>query len=646
MRSSAIALEVEVRDSRSRRMPPVALLVALLAGCGGEPPPQEGAPGETAEATPPDPVAARKASAANAAADAAATAASDARLKQLTEQASAPAPAWQPAITPTEPDTRADTLQRAEQAFAAGTLDSAPDSALDLYLSVLESDPQQPEAKAGVARVLDALQQRAELALAERRYADAAQPMPMLLKLRGDEPAIRDLQQRVDAGRELAALLGEAQRLQQAGHLLEPPGDNAAAVFRKVLERDPAEPTALGGLGRLESQLVAQATAAAEAGDYEASDRLLADASRVRPGSGTVQNAGTRIVELRQDRAGQLLEQANAAAQSGDVARAEQLLAQLERVSVQAQGIDELRERIEQARVYGGFQPGQALTETLASGGSAPEMVVIPAGRFAMGSREDEPRRRKNEGPQHEITFTRGFALARTEITVAQFRAFVDATGYRTSAERRGRSTIYDERTGGMAERDSVDWRQDHAGRTAATNLPVVHVSWEDAKAYADWLSRETGAAYRLPSEAEFEYALRAGSTTAFPWGDDRPPRVLANLTGDGDRSATRREWGDAFRRYRDGFWGAAPVRSFDPNEFGVHDIDGNVSEWVEDCWHDNYLRAPKDGSAWVNPGCERRNIRGGSWASAPEQARSAFRVNAAPDASNARVGFRVARGL
>ena len=636
-----------MRDSRSRRMPPFALLVALLAGCGGEPAPgEEAASRDAAEATPPDPAAARKTSAENAAAEAAATAASDARLRQLTEQASAPAPAWQPEITPTEPESREATLQQAEQALAAGKIDSGPGNALDLYLSVLESDPGNAQAQAGVARVVEALQLRVETALAERRYADAAQPMPVLLKLRGEDAAILDLQQRVDAGRELAALLGEAQRLQQAGHLLEPPGDNAAAVFRKVLERDSAEPTALSGLSRLEAQLVAQATAAAEAGDYEASDRLLADASRVRPGSGTVQNAGTRIVELRQDRASQLLQQANAAAQSGDVARAEQLLAQLERVSVQAQGIDELRERIEQARVYGGFQPGQALTETLASGGPAPEMVVIPAGRFAMGSSGDERRRRKNEGPQHEITLARGFALSRTEITVAQFRAFVDATGYRTSAERRGRSTIYDERTGGMTEREAVDWRQDHAGRTAAPNLPVVHVSWEDAKAYADWLSRETGASYRLPSEAEFEYALRAGSTTPFPWGEDRPPRVLANLTGDGDRSATRREWGDAFRRYRDGYWGAAPVRTFDPNAFGVHDIDGNVSEGVEDCWHDNYLRAPKDGSAWVNPGCERRNIRGGSWASAPDQARSAFRVNAAPDASNARVGFRVARDL
>lgn len=636
-----------MRDSRFRRVPSVALLFALLAGCGGEPSPADDASSrESAAATSPDPAAAQRATAANAAAEAAAEAASDARLRQLTDAASAPAPAWQPKITPTDTASRADTLQRAEQAFAAGKLDSEPGSALELYLSVLESEPDNQAARDGVARVVEALQLRVETALAERRYADAARPMPMLLKLRGEDPAIQTLQQRVDAGRELDALLAEAQRLQQAGHLLEPAGDNAAAVFRRVLERDPAEPTALDGLLRLEAQLVAQATAAAEAGDYEASDRLLADASRVRPGSGTVQNAGTRIVELRQDRAGQLLQEANAAAQAGDVARAEQLLAQLERVSAQAQGIDELRERIEQARVYGGFQPGQALTEALASGGTAPEMVVIPAGRFLMGSPSGEKGRRKNEGPQHEIILARGFALARTEITVAQFRAFVDATGYRTSAERRGRSTIYDERTGGMAERPGVDWRHDHAGRTAAPNLPVVHVSWEDAKAYADWLSRETGATYRLPSEAEFEYALRAGSSTAFPWGDNGPPRVLANLTGDGDRSATRREWGDAFRRYRDGFWGAAPVRSFDPNPFGVHDIDGNVSEWVEDCWHDTYLRAPKDGSAWVNPGCERRNIRGGSWASAPDQVRCAFRVNASPDASNARVGFRVARKL
>jgi formylglycine-generating enzyme required for sulfatase activity len=331
---------------------------------------------------------------------------------------------------------------------------------------------------------------------------------------------------------------------------------------------------------------------------------------------------------------------------AGEVQRAEQLLAQLERVSAQAQGIDELRERIEQARLYGGFQPGQALTDSLASGGSAPEMMVLPAGSYTMGSPVDERPRRKNEGPAHEIRLARGFALARNETTVAQFRAFVVATGYRPSATRRARSTIYDERTGGMAERPGVDWERDHAGRDAAPDLPVVHVSWEDAKAYADWLTRETGETYRLPSEAEFEYALRAGSQTRYPWGDDAPPRVIANLTGDGDRSATRREWGDGFRRYRDGFWGAAPVGSFPANAFGIHDIDGNVSEWVEDCWHDNYLRAPKDGSAWVNPGCDARTIRGPSWASAPDQTRAAFRINAPPATTNARVGFRVAREL
>jgi formylglycine-generating enzyme required for sulfatase activity len=151
---------------------------------------------------------------------------------------------------------------------------------------------------------------------------------------------------------------------------------------------------------------------------------------------------------------------------------------------------------------------------------------------------------------------------------------------------------------------------------------------------------------YRLPSEAEFEYVLRAGGESRFPWGDDRPPRVLENVTGDGDRSATKRSWNNSFASYSDGYWGAAPVRSFEANAFGVHDINGNVSEWVADCWHDGYSRAPNDASAWINRGCTERVIRGGSWASAPDQVRSAFRIGAEPETTSARVGFRVVREL
>ena len=106
------------------------------------------------------------------------------------------------------------------------------------------------------------------------------------------------------------------------------------------------------------------------------------------------------------------------------------------------------------------------------------------------------------------------------------------------------------------------------------------------------------------------------------------------------------RRWNNAFMDYRDGWWGPAPVASFDANAFGLHDVAGNVSEWVADCWHDGYRRAPTDGEAWVNPGCRTRVMRGGAWASAPEQTRSAWRAPAGADTTNARLGFRVVRDL
>jgi formylglycine-generating enzyme required for sulfatase activity len=173
-----------------------------------------------------------------------------------------------------------------------------------------------------------------------------------------------------------------------------------------------------------------------------------------------------------------------------------------------------------------------------------------------------------------------------------------------------------------------------------------VNVSWRDATAYADWLRQRTGKVYRLPSEAEFEYALRGDTTSRYWWGDGVPTRPVENLTGAFDRSRSGRRWSHAFRGYKDGYWGPAPVMSFAANPFGLYDIDGNVSEWVVDCWHESYLRAPTDGSAWVNPGCRVRVLRGGSWGSSPEQVDSAYRQGADGDARSGRVGFRVVREL
>jgi formylglycine-generating enzyme required for sulfatase activity len=229
---------------------------------------------------------------------------------------------------------------------------------------------------------------------------------------------------------------------------------------------------------------------------------------------------------------------------------------------------------------------------------------------------------------------------------VAEFRRFVRESGYRSDAEQQGDSSTYDERTGRIVKRGGVSWENDFQGGRAKSGEPVVHVSWNDAAAYAQWLSEMTGQRYRLPSEAEFEFALRAGTTTAYWWGDGAPDRQVGNLTGEGDRSRSKRTWAKAFEGYRDGYWGPAPVARFEANGFGLFDMGSNVSEWVEDCWHQNFLRAPEDGSAWVNRGCSKRVVRGASWGSDPDQARSAYRLGVAADTRSARVGFRVAREL
>jgi formylglycine-generating enzyme required for sulfatase activity len=553
---------------------------------------------------------------------------------------------WVPELLPTPIDSIGDSLRRAEQAVRAGRIEQGEGNALSIYLSILEAEPGNEEAVAGVDGIVAQLVERGEQSLTQGRFTEAARLAQVVTRLRPEDPAVVSFKGKVDAGREVALMLGEAQRLTAAGRQVAPEGENAAAIYREILRSDPNNAAAAQGLNQLEAGMIERALAAGQAGNYAEADRLLADAGRVRPGSEAVQNASTRIVQLRQGRAEQLAQQTAQAIEAGNFDQATSLLGQLEQVSAQAQGIEELRSRLDSARNYASLQPGQVVSDPMSSGGRGPELVVIPLGTFQMGSADNEADRRANEGPRRTVTISRAFALARNETTVGQFRTFVQATGYVPTSRQVGSSTIYDERSGSMIDKRGVTWEDDHAGNRAGPDLPVVHVSWNDAQAYLDWLSRETGRRYRLPSEAEFEYTLRAGGQTRFPWGDGNPTRVVGNLTGDRDRSASRRNWVNAFPDYSDGHWGPAPVRSYEPNRWGLYDMIGNVSEWVEDCWHDNYQRAPSDGSAWVNPGCTSRVLRGASWASAPDQVRSAFRLTAGPAMTNPRLGFRAARDL
>ena len=293
------------------------------------------------------------------------------------------------------------------------------------------------------------------------------------------------------------------------------------------------------------------------------------------------------------------------------------------------------------------FHPGQRFTDALRAGARGPEMIVVPHGAFRMGASEGDPAATSSEKPQHYVRFDRGFALSRTEVTVGQFRRFVVATGYRPTATRRGHSLVYEERSGNFVRRSGVDWQSAWDGTPAPDGMPVVHVSPRDADAYAAWLGAQSGERYRVPSEAQFEYALRAGGTGRYPWGQGAmPPRGRGNFTDAGDRSPSGRHWGNAFPGAGDGFWGPAPVARFAANAYGLHDMAGNVSEWVADCWHDGFRRAPATGAPWFNPGCRIRVVRGGSWSSAPQQVRSSWRSPGAVDATNAQVGFRVVREL
>jgi formylglycine-generating enzyme required for sulfatase activity len=245
--------------------------------------------------------------------------------------------------------------------------------------------------------------------------------------------------------------------------------------------------------------------------------------------------------------------------------------------------------------------PGAAFQECT----HCPEMVVVPAGSFEMGSPTTEKDRAANEGPLHNVTIARPFAISKFEQTFAEWDACIA--------------------DGGCEQHEASDegWGR---GRQ-----PVINITWNDAKNYAAWLSKVTGKPYRLLTEAEYEYAARAGTQTAYPWGDEIG-KNNASCNGCGS------QW--------DGI-NPAPVGSFAPNRFGLYDMVGNVWEWVEDCGRSDYAGAPDDGSVWsAGDVCNGRVVRGGSWFSTPQNVRSAARSGDAPDNRSDILGFRVGRAI
>ncbi len=525
--------------------------------------------------------------------------------------------------------------------------DAQQDARLQSLLARRAFAPDDTEIQAELDALLDEAEADGFAAFAAGDLATTGQIVSVLQQFDPGRGLIAELQAELARLEQVNQLLAQAQVALEAGRIVAPADTSAVALFEQVLEIEPGNSQAEAGMVQAHEALVLQALELAGELDFEGAEAALIEAEQLRSAPEMIAEARESIAEFRERHTEELFDQADLAIDEGRYDDAEDLITQLVALGEEEQRIERLRRVLADAILYGSFEPGQVMRDPLRTlGEDGPAMVIIPAGNFMMGSPDNEPDRSSNEGPRFRVTFNRGFAMARTETTVAEFARFVEATGYVTDAERGNWSRIYDADLGRIDRRNRITWRNDYMGGRAGDDDPVIHVSWNDAYEYARWLAQETDRPYRLPSEAEFEYALRAGSQTRYWWGDGSPQEVVENLTGDGDISTTRRRWTVAFRNYSDGYWGPAPVASFQSNPFGLYDMGGNVMEWVEDCWHDSFVRAPTDGSAWVNPGCDRRVIKGGAWSSSPAMSRSAFRLASGPDGRDARVGFRVARDL
>ena len=254
-----------------------------------------------------------------------------------------------------------------------------------------------------------------------------------------------------------------------------------------------------------------------------------------------------------------------------------------------------------------------------------PEMVVIPAGSFAMGSPPSEEGRGWDEWPVRQVAIAQPFAVGVYEVTRDEYAHFISESGHSANEACHIHDQALWPKTAGR------NWRE--PGIPQSGRHPVVCINWNDARAYVDWLAAHTGKAYRLLSEAEWEYAARAGTTTPFHAG--------ATISTDQANYNGRYTYGSGSKgEFREN---TVPVGSYPANAFGLHDTMGNVWEYVQDCWNPNYVGAPADGSAWEAGNCERRIIRGGSSHFPPRMLRSAYRMRNGSDEGYNDCGFRVA---
>ena len=266
---------------------------------------------------------------------------------------------------------------------------------------------------------------------------------------------------------------------------------------------------------------------------------------------------------------------------------------------------------------------------------TCPLMTVLPSGRFEQGAAGDDAAATEFERPRHAVTIAYRLAMSTNEVTVGEFKEFLSATHRNVN----GCEAYID----GQWQRNGVtSWASPGFPQSAVH--PVTCVSWNDAVAYTRWLSQKSVHAYRLPTASEWEYAARAGADSALPWGASAASAcAFANVA---DQNARQRFPGWEAFACNDGFVGTAPVGSFKANAFGLNDMLGNVFEWVQDCWTNDYSKAPVNGSAATTGDCRLHESRGGSWFTTPSYVSASYRNRFNTDQRSTSVGFRVVREM
>ena len=439
-----------------------------------------------------------------------------------------------------------------------------------------------------------------------------------------EQPATEPVKAAPAEDDEVTRLLAAAEADIKARRLTRPVGNNAWDRYLRVLELEPASPDAIRGMERVIESYGGLFDAALGQEDYDKAAGYLSSIGDLNPDSPVFEEGERRLGAARQARAARLAEiarqrQAEEAARQAELER--QRIAQAIEAhwttfdtALDAEDLEEATNSLTQVRALNPDAPGLAAGEQRLEAAQVAlerkrqaalereltgEMVAIPGGTFRMGDLNGGGY--DNERPVHSVTVP-DFKLGKFEVTFTQWDACVADGGC-------GRYTP-----------DDKGW-----GRG---NRPVINVSWDDIQGFIDWLNSKTGGNFRLPTEAEWEYAARAGSTTKYSWGNSIGSN-RANCEGCGSR------WDDDR---------TAPVGSFSANAWGLHDLHGNVWEWAQDCWNDSYVGAPTDGSAWTSGDCGQRVLRGGSWFHVPRLLRSADRGRDTRSYRGLNIGFRLAQ--